>query len=134
MRFALNHIAAPRLLLPDFFAAARELGLGEVEIRNDLPDVVSTWAPAEVKAEAEKAGVTILSINALYPFNVWTGDLPRRAGALAERELIGPGRREALRGIDESTLHRILDFATRAAAITVSRQGANPPRRDELPA
>lgn len=84
MRFALNHIAAPRLLLPDFFAAARELGLGEVEIRNDLPDVVSTWAPAEVKAEAEKAGVTILSINALYPFNVWTGDLPRRAGALAD--------------------------------------------------
>jgi len=24
----------------------------------------------------EKAGVTILSINALYPFNVWSGDLP----------------------------------------------------------
>lgn len=84
MRFALNHIAAPNLSLPDFFAAARELGATEVEIRNDLPDVLSTWDPAQVKAEAEKAGVTIVSINALYPFNVWTGNLPARAEAMAD--------------------------------------------------
>ena len=38
MRFALNHIAAPNLSLPDFFAAARDLGVTEVEIRNDLID------------------------------------------------------------------------------------------------
>ncbi|MFC3167448.1 TIM barrel protein [Paracoccus fontiphilus] len=84
MRFALNHIAAPKLSLPDFFAAARDLGVTEVEIRNDLPDVVGTWNPADVKAEAEKAGVTIVSINALYPFNVWKGDLPARAEAMAD--------------------------------------------------
>ncbi|WP_374299699.1 TIM barrel protein [Paracoccus sp. (in: a-proteobacteria)] len=84
MRFALNHIAAPKLSLPDFFAAARDLGVTEVEIRNDLPDVVGTWNPADVKAEAEKAGVTIVSINALYPFNVWSGDLPARAEAMAD--------------------------------------------------
>lgn len=84
MRFAMNHIAAPKVALPDFFAMARALGATEVEIRNDLPDVVGTWAPAEVKAEAEKAGVTILSINALYPFNVWSGDLPARAERLAD--------------------------------------------------
>lgn len=84
MRFALNHIAAPRLSLPDFFAAARELGVTEVEIRNDLPDVLSDWRPEDVKAEAEKAGVTIVSINALYPFNVWGGDLPARAEAMAD--------------------------------------------------
>ena len=84
MRFALNHIAAPRLSLPDFFAAARELGVTEVEIRNDLPDVLSDWRPEDVKAEVEKAGVTIVSINALYPFNVWGGDLPARAEAMAD--------------------------------------------------
>lgn len=84
MRFALNHIAAPKLPLPEFFAAARELGVTEVEIRNDLPDVLSAWDPAEVKAEARKAGVTIVSINALYPFNVWKGDLPARAEAMAD--------------------------------------------------
>lgn len=84
MRFALNHIAAPKLPLPDFFATARELGVTEVEIRNDLPDVLGTWRPEDVKAEAERAGVTIVSINALYPFNVWGGDLPARAEAMAD--------------------------------------------------
>jgi 2-keto-myo-inositol isomerase len=84
MRFAINHITTPRLALPEFFALARALGMREVEIRADLPDVVGTWAPADVRAEAERVGVTILSINALYPFNVWAGDLPARAAALAD--------------------------------------------------
>src|SRR5262245_11425227 len=84
MRFAMNHIAAPRLSLEEFFRTARELGVSEVEIRNDLPDVVSKIAPEAVRADAEKAGVEIISINALYPFNVWSGDLPKRAVALAD--------------------------------------------------
>ncbi|RYC23926.1 TIM barrel protein [Ciceribacter ferrooxidans] len=84
MRFAINHITAQKLSLEQFFAAARSLGLTEVEIRNDLPDVVGTIRPEDVKAAAEKAGVAIISINALYPFNVWSGDLPKRAVALAD--------------------------------------------------
>ena len=84
MRFAMNHIAAPKLSLEDFFAMARALGATEVEIRNDLPDVLGSQSPAEVKAAAERAGVTIISINALYPFNVWSGDLPARAEAMAD--------------------------------------------------
>lgn len=84
MRFAVNHITAPKLTLDQFFALARNLGLTEVEIRNDLPDIVGTVRPEEVKAAAEKAGLTLISINALYPFNVWAGDLPTRALALAD--------------------------------------------------
>lgn len=84
MRFAMNHIATPRLSVEDFFAMARRLGVTEVEIRNDLPDVVDTVAPARVRAAADAAGVTILTINALYPFNVWAGDLPDRAERLAD--------------------------------------------------
>jgi 2-keto-myo-inositol isomerase len=84
MRFAMNHIAAPKLALPEFFAMARRLGATEVEIRNDLPDVMGTCKPAEVKAAAGDAGVTILSINALYPFNVWKGDLPAKAERMAD--------------------------------------------------
>jgi 2-keto-myo-inositol isomerase len=84
MRFALNHIAAPRLSLEDFFAMARELGVTEVEIRNDVPDVVGKVTPEDVRAAAGKAGVTIISVNALYPFNVWSGDLPERAVTLAD--------------------------------------------------
>lgn len=84
MRFAINHIAAPGLAPADFFAMARRLGATEVEIRNDLPDVTSTWKAADVRAAADAAGVTILSINALYPFNVWKGDLPAKAERMAD--------------------------------------------------
>ncbi|ACL62839.1 TIM barrel protein [Methylobacterium nodulans] len=83
MRFALNHILAPKLPLEEFFASARALGATEVEIRNDLPDVVGTVAPEEVRTAAEKTGVSIISIKALYPFNVWTDDMAKRAAKLA---------------------------------------------------
>jgi 2-keto-myo-inositol isomerase len=84
MRFAFNHILAPKLSLEAFFAGARALGATEVEIRNDLPDVVGTTPPEKVRAAAQAAGVSIITINALYPFNVWSGDLPGRASALAD--------------------------------------------------
>lgn len=84
MTFAINHICAPSLPLADFFAMVRRLGVTQVEIRNDIPDVMNTAAPDAVKAAADDAGVTILSINALYPFNVWSGDLPDRALAMAD--------------------------------------------------
>ncbi|BDZ40142.1 carbohydrate kinase family protein [Microbacterium suwonense] len=46
----------------------------------------------------------------------------------------GAEARPLLREIDAPDLERILSFAARAAAITVSRPGADPPRRAELPA
>jgi 2-keto-myo-inositol isomerase len=77
MRFSLSHILAPRYSPAQFFALARALGCTDVEIRNDTPNVVGTISPAEVKSAARDAGVTLLSINALYPFNVWNEE--RRA-------------------------------------------------------
>ena len=84
MRFGLNHIATPNVPVGEFFALARALGITEVEIRNDLPDVVGKMSPKDLKSAAAEAGVTLISINALYPFNVWSGDLPARAVALAD--------------------------------------------------
>jgi fructokinase len=52
--------------------------------------------------------------------------------AIVNRELDGSGRREALRRISTAVLADLLDYAARAAAITVSRAGANPPTQEEL--
>ena len=49
--------------------------------------------------------------------------------ALAERGLLD---RAGLRSIALADLHAVMSFATRAAAITCSRRGADLPRRDEL--
>jgi 2-keto-myo-inositol isomerase len=86
LRFALNHMAAPQLGLADFFSLARTLGLTEVEIRNDIAGkpILDGTAPAAVKAAAEKAGVTIITINALQRFNEWNAAREREAVALAD--------------------------------------------------
>ncbi len=51
---------------------------------------------------------------------------------LVDRELVGAAHRGALHDLTPGQLREILDYATRAAAVTVSRPGANPPRRDEI--
>ena len=86
MRFALNHILAPRQPLGAFFTMARTLGCTEVEIRNDLPGapIQDGTPPEAVRQAAEAAGVTLISINALYPCNVWSAELAARAEALAD--------------------------------------------------
>lgn len=83
MRFALNHITVPSFSLEAFFALARDLGMTEVEIRNDTPDIVGSVPAATVRSAAANAGVSVISINALYPFNVWSGELPAKAERLA---------------------------------------------------
>ena len=84
--FALNHMAAPRLGLADFFALARSLGVSAVEIRNDIAGtaIADGTAPGDVRAQAERAGLALVSINALYPFNVWTPERAVGAGALID--------------------------------------------------
>ena len=83
--FALNHIATPRLPVGAFFELARALGIDEVEIRNDLPGVAIAdgTAPEAVRQEAEAQGVRILTINALYPFDVWNAERVAQADVLA---------------------------------------------------
>ncbi|GAB4084059.1 carbohydrate kinase [Myceligenerans cantabricum] len=51
---------------------------------------------------------------------------------LWSQDLLGAGRRDALRAIGPETLGGLLERCVAVAAITVSRAGANPPRREEL--
>ncbi|GAA4366162.1 carbohydrate kinase family protein [Paeniglutamicibacter cryotolerans] len=52
--------------------------------------------------------------------------------ALADRDLLGAEHRDKLRGLTLDQFTEVLDYAARAAAVTVSRAGANPPGRREI--
>jgi 2-keto-myo-inositol isomerase len=90
IQFALNHMSAPNLSIPDFFALAKSLGCDAVEIRNDLSGnaIIDGTPPETIKAEAARHGLKIISINALQRFNEWND-----ARAEEASELIGYARR-----------------------------------------
>ena len=56
--FALNHMVAPRKGLPALMDMARSLGVGRIEIRNDLSGraIADGTSPETVKAEARFEG------------------------------------------------------------------------------
>ncbi|HZE32541.1 MAG TPA: carbohydrate kinase [Actinoallomurus sp.] len=53
---------------------------------------------------------------------------------LGRRGLLGADRRDALRSAEVPALAEVFDEASRAAALTCARRGANPPTREELDA
>jgi fructokinase len=54
------------------------------------------------------------------------------AGILAALSQAGKLTKAGVASLDEATLHDAINFAARAAAVTVSREGANPPWAHEL--
>jgi 2-keto-myo-inositol isomerase len=85
LRYAINHMVAPRTSFVELVKLANALGLEAVEIRNDLAGtaILDGTDAAEVREQAEAGRVRILSINALQRFNDWTGERESEARALA---------------------------------------------------
>ncbi len=85
INFSINRISAPRIPFADFAALVKRLGVGALEIRNDLPGVemVDGAAAKDIGAAAKANGLTIRSINALQRFEQF--DATREAEA---REMI----------------------------------------------
>ncbi|PWK71601.1 TIM barrel protein [Aminobacter sp. AP02] len=86
LTFALNHMVAPGLSPAEFFSLCRELGLNDVEIRNDLVgNAIIDGTPASaIKALAAENGIFISSINALQRFNEWSDAREAEAIELAD--------------------------------------------------
>jgi 2-keto-myo-inositol isomerase len=82
IRFAINRISAPNLSYAEFAAMSQRLGVGAVEIRNDLKGVELTdGTPARQVADATQGnGLTLRSINALQRFEQF--DAAREAEAV----------------------------------------------------
>ncbi|WP_218714063.1 carbohydrate kinase [Arthrobacter sp. BF1] len=86
------------------------------------------WAVcAAGEAECQVPGVDVVD-------TVGAGDsfMAALLSSLVDRELDGAHRRTELRDINPQALAEVIEYAARAAAITVSRAGANPPNRAEL--
>lgn len=85
-KFALNHMACPTLSPLEMLDMAAELGIHAVELRNDvrensISDIDQAHAIAKL---AIAKGITVLSINALYPFNIWEDERAEQASHLAD--------------------------------------------------
>jgi 2-keto-myo-inositol isomerase len=79
-------MVAPQLSLADFFGLAKQLGITEVEIRNDITGkpILDGTSAHDVRALAADNGISIISINALQKFNHWSADRAKEAAALAK--------------------------------------------------
>ncbi|MEX1180925.1 MAG: TIM barrel protein [Cucumibacter sp.] len=77
-------MVAPRLAPRELFSLARALGIAGVELRNDIAGnaILDGTAAADIALLAERAGVEILSINALQKFNRWNAERANEAEAL----------------------------------------------------
>lgn len=83
-RFCVNRKIAPSLSIPQFFKLVSQLGIHNVELRNDMPSgrVTDDLSGDGVKALAHESGIRIVTINALYPFNQLNEEVLQRARQL----------------------------------------------------
>jgi 2-keto-myo-inositol isomerase len=95
MKIALNRTCAPGLSLPDFITLAQKVGVGAVEIRNDIEgrEFADGTPASEVRARLSDAGLQVASVNALQRFNDWTPERAEEARRLVAyaAELGAPG-------------------------------------------
>jgi 2-keto-myo-inositol isomerase len=89
----LNRIISPRLPLQEFLKFTANLGIGYVELRNDLPEVglVDGLTEAAAQAAFSESKIRPLTINALYPFedvSVLDANTQRLRGLIVEAKRI----------------------------------------------
>ncbi|MDN4629377.1 TIM barrel protein [Erwinia sp. PsM31] len=70
-RICINRKIAPGLGIEQFFKLVHGLGLNKVELRNDMSSgkVTDNLSHEEVRELAQRYGLEIVTINAVYPFN-----------------------------------------------------------------
>lgn len=94
MKFALNHMAAPRLDCRAFLDLAASLGCVGVELRNDLADKQLTRAaffdgeaPQTIGDEALAKGLRLLGLSEAYGFNDWSNAMRVKVQLLIDQAL-----------------------------------------------
>lgn len=91
-KFALNHMAAPRLSCRAFIDLAASLGCEGIELRNDLADKKLTDAdffdggdPKSVGDYARAKGLRLLGLSEAYGFNAWNDAMAAKVQLLIDQ-------------------------------------------------
>ncbi|MCH4564238.1 TIM barrel protein [Halomonas sp. EGI 63088] len=86
LMFSLNHMVCPRWTPQQLIETAAEMGLGAVELRNDVGtnSIIELEQARAAGERARELGIEVLSINALYPFNIWNEERAAQAEKLAQ--------------------------------------------------
>lgn len=100
-------------------------GPAVVVVTSGADGAIAVSAAAELRVAAVRVDV----VDTVGAGDTFMGAL---IDGLLELDLVGAERRHALRAIAPDDLHAVLARCVRAAAITVSRSGANPPSRAVL--
>lgn len=95
--------------------------------------VVTRGAEGATALHAHAGTLTVAGVPVDVVDTVGAGDA-FTSGLLAALDCRGLLDRAALAAVDAGTLRDVLAFAARIAAVTCTRVGADPPRREELPA
>ena len=126
IRFALNHITCPKLDIAGLAALTRELGLSEVEIRNDVAGTaLADGTPgAAVAPVLANAGLKVLTVNALQRFNEWNAERAQQAEDLARETAAAGAEALVLCPVNEAGWRS--DDAERLAALREALAGLLP--------
>ena len=86
LKFAVNHRSCPQLSPLELVDLAVELGVSAIELRTDIKEysITDIAIAKSVAKYALKRNIEILTINALYPFNIWNKELEKQAEKLAD--------------------------------------------------
>lgn len=85
MDFAINHMTVPWATWSELLDVAAKLGCVGVEFRDDLPTpLFSGEHPNVVSKAAQEAGLRILGLSQVYPFNQWSEAIRQEVFALIE--------------------------------------------------
>jgi len=114
---------------PEQSVAARWLALGPAA-------VLVTRGDGEATGSTRTGAVSVPAVRTAVADTVGAGDsfMSATLDALAALGLLGAARRSELAALGSGTLAAVLRHAAAAAAVTVSRPGANPPTAAELTA
>lgn len=86
IKFGFNHMVSPSLTPEELIDAAVQVDAVAIELRNDVGanSIRDVDTARRVGAKAADRGLEIRSINALYPFNVWSDERARQTESLAK--------------------------------------------------